>query len=308
MWQPSRVPVVFAGLATLDVVQRVGRLPAPNEKVTSASQSVASGGPAANAAKTHAVLGGESRLVTALGTGPLAGLVRADLEAFGVEVVDLARDPGREPPVASITVLQDTGERAVVSPDPAPLGDPGDLGGYLDGAECLLVDGHHPAIALAAARAAHERGIEVVVDAGRPRPVFADLLPLCQTAICSADFRWGGAADAAGSARALLDLGLRRVAFTAGAGPIAWWSVTARGDVTRHGEVAPPAVRAVDTLGAGDVLHGAYCHARTRRRASFAEHLGAAADLASRRVATVGLNRWLSQEQADARRRARWLA
>lgn len=307
MWQPNRVPVVFAGLATLDVVQRVDHLPAANEKVTSVAESVASGGPAANAAKTFAVLGGRARLITALGAGPLASVVRSDLEAFGVEVIDVAPETFRDPPVASITVLQATGERAVVAPQPGPLGALGEVARWLDDAECLLVDGHHAPLALAAARAARDRGIEVVVDAGRAKPVFAELLPLCRTAICSADFRWGGADDVAGTARVLLGLGLHRVAFTAGAGPIVWWSVNPNGGESRHGEVAPTTVRAVDTLGAGDVLHGAYCHARTRRRASFADHLDAAADLASRRTAHVGLNAWLAAERTSVAGRARWV-
>ena len=52
----EKAPVgVFVGLATLDVIHRVAKAPAVNEKITSAAQFVAAGGPAANAAASGIV-------------------------------------------------------------------------------------------------------------------------------------------------------------------------------------------------------------------------------------------------------------
>jgi hypothetical protein len=64
----EKAPVgVFVGLATLDVIHRIAKAPAVNEKITSTAQFVAAGGPAPNAAVTFAGLGGDAILVTALG-------------------------------------------------------------------------------------------------------------------------------------------------------------------------------------------------------------------------------------------------
>src|SRR3954470_4888131 len=150
----EKTPVgVFVGLATLDVIHRIAKPPAVNEKVTSTAQFVAAGGPAANAAVTFAGLGGDAVLVTALGDDPVAELIRADLAAYGVTVVDAAAGTTRAVPVSAVSVVESTGDRSVVSLDAvnsdAPA--PADLGDLVSGADVILVDGHHPLIARAAA-------------------------------------------------------------------------------------------------------------------------------------------------------------
>lgn len=44
----SRPEGLFVGLCTLDVIQLVDHVPAPDEKLTAREQTVAAGGPAAN--------------------------------------------------------------------------------------------------------------------------------------------------------------------------------------------------------------------------------------------------------------------
>src|SRR5450759_279365 len=85
--------LLCCGLTTWDIVQVVDRVPGPDEKVQALELRAGVGGPAANAARTAAALGVPTRLVTALGRGPIADLARAELEAAGVEVVDLAEGP-----------------------------------------------------------------------------------------------------------------------------------------------------------------------------------------------------------------------
>lgn len=55
----SRPDGLFVGLCTLDVIQLVDHVPAPDEKLTAREQTVAAGGPAANAAVTFAYLGAQ---------------------------------------------------------------------------------------------------------------------------------------------------------------------------------------------------------------------------------------------------------
>src|SRR5674476_457860 len=69
--------VLTCGLATLDVVQTVDHVPAPDEKLVATDLVVAAGGPAANAAVTCSALGIPARLLTRIGDGPLAATTRS---------------------------------------------------------------------------------------------------------------------------------------------------------------------------------------------------------------------------------------
>lgn len=286
----SRPCGVFVGLATLDVMHLVDHAPGPNQKVTARQQFVAAGGPAANAAVTFVALGGRAVLVTAVGRGKVADLIRADLAEFGVDVVDAVADVTDRAPLSSITV-DAAGDRTIVSVDgggtPVPALDHQRLLSVVDEADVVLVDGHHPALGLAAARRATEIGIPVVVDAGRWKPVFDELLPLDPEFVCSADLRAPGSDSAEGSADALRRCGVTTVVTTRGGEPVRWW----HGE--QSGEVPVPTTRAVDTLGAGDAFHGAYARARVGDR-SVADRLALAAGVASTRVSVPGPRSWLS--------------
>ena len=62
--------VLFLGRTTLDVLYRLDNLPEEDTKVYASQLQAAPGGPAVNAAITHALLGGEAMLVSAVGSGP----------------------------------------------------------------------------------------------------------------------------------------------------------------------------------------------------------------------------------------------
>ena len=306
----SRAPLgLFVGLSTLDVVHRVRRVPGANEKVTARRQDVAAGGPAANAAVVFAALGGDAVLVTALGSDPLAGFISGELAVRGVRTIDVTPDDPAPPAISAVAVTEHSGERSVVSPDAGArsLPPPGKLEQLVDdvlasGADVMLIDGHHPALALAAARAARRRGVPVLVDAGRWKPVMAELLPMADEVVCSADFRWPGTAGPGESAAVLRQLptaraGLRPdnlptprlVAVTHGGSPIQWWQGG------RFGSIPVPAVAAVDTLGAGDAMHGAYAFLRTDPVLSVTDRLAGAAAVAALRCSIIGPRDWLAE-------------
>lgn len=268
--------VLLAGLCTVDLVQRVDELPEPGHKVQSRSVDVAAGGPATNAAVTVAALGGAATLLTVLGAHPLAELARADLAACGVDVLDVYPGHIRPPAMSAVAVRERDGERTVVSHNAVAAPERLALdGAAMPGADAVLVDGHHPDVALGAARWARERGIPVVLDAGSWRPVFVDLLQLADVAACSAQFRApDGALDA-----------VPTVITTAGAHPVRWRSHGC------SGEVAVPDVEARDTLGAGDVWHGALVSRVAKL--GVPELIEFANAVASERVRHVGPRSWL---------------
>lgn len=286
---------IFAGLATLDVIQQADRIPGPNEKITGHWQTMAAGGPAANAAVVFAALGGQARLLTSLGTGPAARLVRADLEDYGVEVIDVGPRTG-DAAVSSAIITTATGERSVVSSDAAgrsvPAPAPDRLGRLLAGAEVVLLDGHHPLLTVAASREASRQHIPVVLDAGRWRPVMDELLPAARAVICSAGFRVPGTLGAAQSAAAVAARGAALVAVTRGGDPILWW------EEGRTGQVRVPTVKVVDTLGAGDFFHGAFCWFVAQPSLHTADRLAAAAEIAALRCTQLGPREWLQDLQA----------
>ncbi len=277
--------VLLAGLCTVDQIQRVAEIPAPGEKVRSLSMDVAAGGPATNAAVTVAALGAGATLLTVAGAHPLAALARADLEAHGVDLVDL--DPGRsDPPAISAIVVRDSdGERTVVSRNAhatsqsvlslrslrARLPQPED---ELPG--CVLLDGHHPEVALEVARWARQRKVPVVLDAGSWKPVFPELLPLVDIAACSSLYRGDDPREH----------GVPVVITTAGPDPVRWSTPEA------SGAIPVPVTRARDTLGAGDVWHGAFTYAVSRGAADVPGWIAFANEVAAERVRHEGPRSW----------------
>lgn len=295
----EKAPIgVFVGLATLDVIHRITKAPAVNEKITSTAQFVAAGGPAANAAVTFAGLGGEAILVTALGDDPVADLIRADLAAYGVRVVDAAAGTHRAVPVSAVSVVESTGDRSVVSLDAVnsdALPPPG-LGDLIREADVVLVDGHHPLIARDAARHAAARALALVVDAGRWKPVMADIIPHATDMVCSNDFRVPGADTSESTAAALVASDVRTVVTTHGGDPVAWCSDG------RSGSVPVPPVAVVDTLGAGDAFHGAYAYYSTQSASSITERIDRSARVAALRCSIVGPRAWLDALSTDRKR------
>jgi sugar/nucleoside kinase (ribokinase family) len=108
--------------------------------------------------------------------------------------------------------------------------------------------------------------------------VLDELLPLVDVAACSAHFRAPGPG--------LHERGVPTVITTAGPHPVRW--STADGG---SGEVPVPAVRARDTLGAGDVWHGALAVAVTREP-TVTDRIRFANEVAAERVRHVGPRSW----------------
>jgi sugar/nucleoside kinase (ribokinase family) len=286
--------LVCCGLVTLDVVQTVDAVPGPDQKVVADGLDVRFGGPAANAAATAVALGVPARLVTAVGDGAVADLVRAGLRDAGVEVVDLAAGTGAAPPVSTVLVTRATGERAVVSVNGTGTPDLGaaaraELDGLLAGATAVLLDGHHLGAAVPLAAAARSRGVVVALDGGSWKPGLGDLLAHVDHAVLSADFRLPDAAPG----DVLEAVGARwpvaSVARSAGGGPLRY---VGRDVGEGRVEVATvPAGEVVDTLGAGDVLHGALA-AELARGAAITDALRAGTRWATESVRHRGALGW----------------
>lgn len=280
---------MFVGLATLDVAQHVARYPGEDTKTQAAATFLGAGGPAANAAVAFAALSGSpTTLHTALGHHRVSQVVAADLTAHGVTVVDAMPDDPGQPAVSSVVVARDQQTRTVVSLDGTlrpPLRGPDTID--LAAVEVVLADGHYPSLAIPIVKRAKAAGATVVLDCGRWRDSHHDLLRFADVAICSAGWQPpGSSADTASRLRLLNEYGVRHAAITGGAAAIDYLSDGASGSVDVEG------IEAIDTLGAGDILHGAFCHF-LRRTDTFDQALRAAAQVASASCKSVGTRAWI---------------
>lgn len=269
---------LFVGRSTLDIVYACDAFPGPDDKIDARAGYVRAGGPAMNAAIAFADLGGRALLLTEVGEGPLADGARTDAERHGVEILDAAAGRPDALPVSSI--VRTGASRAVLSqtlPDGAEPDRVALARALAAHADVVMSDGHLPALALPVLRQARTAGVVTVLDGGSWKAWTAELLPWIDIAIASSRFRPPGEADPL----ALLRRSARAAAITNGPDPIRWSAGAG------SGEVRPPSVKAVDTLGAGDVFHGAFCHAYAVSR-DFEASLTSAAKVASRACGQYG--------------------
>lgn len=283
---------LFVGLATVDILYTVEEIPGRDEKISVPAQQLSAGGPATNAAATFAALGGRAELVTAVGLHPLAAVISGDLRRHSVRLRDVAGRRREIPPVSSVMVVRETGERSVVSANAAAFA--GLLGDFdpawLRSASILLVDGHYMPLCLAAARQGRERRIPVVLDSGSWKEGMAELLPLVDIAICSESYRPPGCRDRKDVFEFLEARNIRQIAITSGASPIELH------DHGRRGRVPIEKIRPVDTLGAGDILHGAFCYHACQPGTSFRDAVVRAARVASFSCQFPGTREWMEMQ------------
>lgn len=286
---------VCVGLVDLDVIQRLPATPRWGLKEVSTSQELVAGGPAANAAVTAARLLGSATLVTALGDTPAADLVRAELSAHDVDIVDIAADdPDWQVPVSCVLVGAD-GERTCVSPGAREsryaLGPQG--AAVVLAASVVLLDGHHPRAAREALDLARDSGgrIRTVLDAGSPKDHVENWLADIDVAAASADYATGLGLSAHDAIDHLLQAGAQTAVLTQGAGPVLWRAPAESAGV---GTVQPGMVVARDTVGAGDAFHGALVAGLVHRPADLAYAIRLAVRVATARVASIGARDWLT--------------
>ena len=248
--------ILCLGMSALDAIYRVPEIPTRPTKVLATHFSESGGGMAANASVAVARLGGETHYWGRVGDDVLGTRILAQLAGEGVDVARVRRVTGRLSPSAAILVAPD-GERLVCAyNDPALDPDPA----WLPLAEvptfaAALVDVRWPEGAGPVLDAARAAGRPAVLDADVGPP--AALLDLARRAT-HAIFSEAGLAAASGDDRP--GAALQRLAY--GGRNLLGVTLGPDGFLWREGavECRLPGfrVRAVDTLAAGDVWHGAF--------------------------------------------------
>jgi len=252
----SRPGIICAGLAVMDQIYRVERLPEAPRKHFATDFREVGGGPAANAAVAIARLGGDARLWSRVGDDSVGDRIVRELAEEGVAVAGVRRVPGAQSGCSAI-VVDARGERMIVNfrgghmdADPSwlPLSE-------IRGAGAVLGDLRWPEGSARALGEARRLGVPAVLDADAAAAREGEEALASATHIL---FSSQGLSEFTG--RSEIEPALRLAASTTGA----WVGVSAgqtgvhwlEGERLRQRPAF--AVDVVDTLGAGDVLHGAF--------------------------------------------------
>lgn len=255
-----RFDVTGVGLNATDTLILVPRFPAYAGKEPYTEERLSPGGQVATAMVTCARVGLRVRYVGTVGDDPRGAILTDYLRAAGINLDYLEKRPGCSTQSAFIVVDQSTGERTVLwRRDERLRLDPRQIS-----EDCILstrllhIDGHDTAAVERAASIAHRNGIPVTVDVDTVYHGFDRVLPLVDYLIASSEFppQWTNEGDPFRALELIQEeYGMRMAAMTLGS----------FGALARYEGrfIYSPAfvVNCVDTTGAGDVFHGAFCYA-----------------------------------------------
>ncbi|WP_114854349.1 ribokinase [Brachybacterium sp. YJGR34] len=259
---PGRVLVV--GSVNVDLVLSVPRHPAPGETLAGTSSRRSPGGKGANQACAAALLGGDVRFAGRTGTGADADLALELLHRAGADLSATTQQSGTETGLAVVTV-DETGENSIVIiPGANGTWTAQDIDALREDVatnDLVVSQGEIPAAAVdQLARLCTEAGtrfllnLAPVIDVDPATLAAADPLVVNESEGRLALRALTGEEapdDDAETVRRLRDAGVRSVVMTRGADGAL---LTEGGELI---EIPSPAVRAVDTTGAGDAFVGA---------------------------------------------------
>lgn len=234
------VEIVVVGSVNLDLSAAVGRLPEPGETITGATLSRFPGGKGANQALAARRLGADVQLVACVGEDSAAAEALALLRADGVDLSHLQVLPGSPTGIALICVAPSGENQIVVAPGANAAMDPGAL--IPGSAEALICQLEIPADVIAQA-ASGFRGF-FCANLAPAKEVDATVLQRADLVIVNeTEAAWYGDTLEACDGLVATTYGSRGASLKQGGALVA--------------EAEPPAVKAVDTVGAGDAFTAA---------------------------------------------------
>jgi len=287
---------LFIGHAYIDVSLIADALPQGDEKTVAKDYAVSFGGNAVTAAFCCAKLGQSPDLLAPIARDWLGHMFMDMAETYGLRV------HSRRVARSSLSfVFPRHGQRAILR-----ARDNAYLQGFprldITTARLLHLDGHMADAALYYAKAAREKGVLVSLDGGAKRPGILELLDFVDVAIVAKDLCQQMQLSPIDMLAFLKSKNCRVGGVTDGEKGLLWYEEG--GETERLPALHVPAEKVIDTSGAGDVFHGAYCasyleapQAPWREHFEFAraasahkvQYLGNEAGLPSR--ADIALNR-----------------
>lgn len=256
--------VVGVGLNATDTLLLLPHFPAYAGKVPFEEEMLSPGGQVASAMVTCARLGLRVKYIGTLGDDERGRIQLESLRAAGINLDHLQVRQGCANQSAYILIDRSTGERTVLwrRPDGLRLAPSEITPEQITCARLLHIDGHDTPTVERAARIARQAGLPVTVDVDTVYHGFDKVLPYVDYLVASSEFpvQWTDERDPF-KALELIQNEYRMFLAAMTLGP--------------HGALArvegrfiySPAfvVNCVDTTGAGDVFHGAFCYAVLQR-------------------------------------------
>lgn len=235
--------ILVAGSAALDFVYKVDALPQRAEKYAAEAVDIVGGGCAANAAVAIARLGGKSQLLARFGEDEVSEIVIGQISSENVDTSPCVISAGGRSAMSSVYV-DNSGERQIMAFRGAGLAE--DPGLTELRADAVLADTRWPEAARQVIEMGRALGVPAVLDGEAPVPV--ELA--------------AAASHVVFSEQGLLDFtGLDHVETAYAALDLPGWCAVTMGaaGVLHPGGVMPGfEVEVKDTLGAGDIWHGAF--------------------------------------------------
>lgn len=250
--------LVGIGLATLDHLILVDGFDRTVGSLKVKAFDIQGGGMTATALVAASRLGVRAELWGVVGSGRVGDWILAGLREESVGVERVQRQKGVDGPLVLVFVDERTGERRFQAGMWFEREDPFSMDlKHLEGAKCLLVDGMWPLSAAAAAAWARQHGTKVVADLsgveGRAAAIVSHTDFLIVDETCATRIAPG---DPISACRKLVDvdIGPEVAVATLGARGCVWASKDGS-----TGSMPAYRVDVVDTTGAGDCFHGAFC-------------------------------------------------
>ncbi|MDE0164345.1 MAG: PfkB family carbohydrate kinase [Bryobacterales bacterium] len=255
----ARFDIVGVGLNSTDTVLMVSRFPPHGGKTPFTKEVLSPGGQVASAIATCQALGLRTKYIGSIGDDERGRIQLESLQSSGIDLEHLQVRRGCANQSAYIVVDEETGERTIFwRRDDCLRIDPDQIDAdQITCARLLHIDGHDTPAVERAASIARKAGIPVTVDVDTIYRGFDRVLPLVDYLVASAEFpaRWTGEQNPFRALELLqAEHDMKVTAMTLGS----------RGALAYAGGrfLYSPAfvVDCVDTTGAGDVFHGAFCY------------------------------------------------
>lgn len=253
--QADTARVLCAGISVVDEVFHVENFPLPDGKAAAKGFFVVNGGCAANAAITVARLGGRAALAGPMGSDANGDYVLAALARERVDCIGCQRVAGSATAL-SVVFINARGERTIVTyrDESVTAVVPSDPEGLAAAADVVLADNWYPLFVRPICEAARRRGLRIVLDADKPSLVDDPLFQISTHVVFSSECLRAttGCADLAEGLRRVAPHTDSFLAVSHGPNDILFLE----GASLRRVPVF--VIHAVDTVGAGDALHGAF--------------------------------------------------
>lgn len=273
---------VFIGLCGLDIIYySKNEFPSENMKLKIEDYRIEIGGPAANAAITYAQLGGEAYLICLIGDSAEGQMIKTKLKLSNISCIDVALDENDAPSISAVFVNTNKSTRTILSGQTNITASANfDFEDEIKKAKFVLYDGNASALERRMLKHVDCYDKDLVLDAGSYKPGFRECFYHAKTVIASESFFDQETGDIFDCQK---KYGFENAAQSMGEKPI----IVATGG--RKTEIPILKAKAIDTLGAGDILHGAYCYYRYALDLSFKEALEKASLIATYAVEKKGV-------------------